>query len=165
MSDVTDLFYSGEAFVGYGAQIKVGQGDGSPETFVAVPDIEKITPGDWKTDVVEKTHLRSPNRHREKLATMRDSGAWQLSGNYRPSHGAHKRGGGDGFDADHSLISLWISVAENNFEVEMPAAAGSIVIPFRGTVTKYQIGEIGVDGKVPFTAEITPLSDFSASLP
>jgi hypothetical protein len=37
-ADVTDTFYPGEAFIGYSAQFKVGQGD-SPETFVAVADI------------------------------------------------------------------------------------------------------------------------------
>jgi hypothetical protein len=38
-------------------------------------------------------------------------------------------------------------------------------MPFRGVVTKFQPGEIGVDSKIPFSAEITPLRDFSADLP
>jgi hypothetical protein len=159
MGDVTDTFYAGEAFIGYGAQFKVGQGD-SPETFVAVPDIDSITPGDMTTAVIQKTHLRSPNRHHEKLATLRDSGSITLAGNYRPNHGAHKLTGGDGFDADHSLLALWRSVAENNFEIEMPETAGSWVLPLRGTVTRYQIGALNNDGKVPFTCEITPLQDY-----
>jgi hypothetical protein len=172
MGDVTNTYYAGEAFIGYGAQLLVGLDDGSPETFVAVPDIEKITMGDMTTGVVQKTHLRSPGRHHEKLATLRDSGPIVLMGNYRPSHGAHKQVGGDGFDADHSLLSLWRNVTENNFELRLPdatAAAGSpdagIVLPFRGVVTKYQIGELGLDQKVPFTCEITPLQDYSGSLP
>ena len=81
----TDLFYAGEAFIGYGAQFLVGQDDGSPETFVAVPDIMSITPGDMNTGVVDKTHLRSPGRHREKLGTIRDSGPITLAGNSLPS--------------------------------------------------------------------------------
>jgi hypothetical protein len=32
-------------------------------------------------------------------------------------------------------------------------------------VTKFQPGSIGLDVKVDFTAEITPLQDFSADLP
>lgn len=164
MANVTDTTYAGNAFVGYGAQIKVGQGD-SPETFVAIPDIETITPGDMTTGVVDKTHLRSPGRHREKIATIRDSGAITLAGNYRPDHGAHKSTGGDGFDAAHSLLTLWRTVAENNFEIELPEDAGSIVLPFRGTVTKYQIGALGIDSKTAFTCEITPLADYSAGLP
>ncbi len=165
MSDVTDQFYSGDAFIGYGAQFKVGQGDASPETFVAVPDIESITMGDMTTGVIEKTHLRSPGRHREKLATMRDSGPIVLAGNYRPTHGAHLQAGGDGFDADHSLITLWRDVTENNFEIVMPADGGANVLSIRGVVTKYQIGALTLDGKTTFTAEITPLQDYSGDLP
>lgn len=163
--DVTDTFYAGDAFIGYGAQFMVGQGDGSPETFVAVPDIEKITPGDMTTGVVQITHLRSPGRHHEKKGTIRDSGAIVLMGNYRPDHGAHKQSGGDGFDDNHSLLNLWRNVVENNFKIVLPEDANNIEIPLRGVVTKYQIGEIGLDGKVPFTAEITPLRDYSGDLP
>jgi hypothetical protein len=162
--DVTGQFYSGDAFIGYGAEFLVGQGD-SPETFVAVPDIESITPGDMTTGIVDVTHLRSPGRHREKLGTIRDSGPIVLAGNYRPDHGAHLQTGGDGFDADHSLLSLWRNVTENNFEIVMPAAAGSTVLPIRGTVTRYQIGALTLDGKTPFTCEITPLRDYSGGLP
>lgn len=164
MADVTDTFYNGGAFVGYGAQFKVGQGD-TPETFVAIPDVEKITLGDMKTDVVETTHLRSAGRHRERKATMRDSGPITLMCNYRPDHGAHKQSGGDGFDATHSVVSLWRNVTDNNFELEFPTDADSLVLTIRGTVTKYQIGELGIDGKVPVTIEITPLHDYSDGLP
>jgi len=176
----TDLFYAGEAFIGYGAQFLVGQDDGSPETFVAVPDIMSITPGDMNTGVVDKTHLRSPGRHREKLGTIRDSGPITLAGNYRPSHGAHKQVGGDGFSATHSLLSLWRNVTECNFQLVLPDAAGfreegsppmvgspatAIVLPLRGVVTKYQIGQLTLDNKVEFTCEITPLQDYSGGLP
>jgi hypothetical protein len=164
MADVTDTEYAGKAFIGYGAQFKVGQGD-SPETFVAVPDIDSITMGDMTTGIVDVTHLRSPGRHREKLGTIRDSGPIVLAGNYRPDHGAHLQGGGDGFDATHSLLTLWRTVAENNFEIELPSAAGSVVLPIRGTVTKYQIGALTLDGKTTFTCDITPLRDYSGSLP
>lgn len=165
MADVTGEFYAGEAFIGYGAEFLVGQGDGSPETFTAVPDIDSITMGDMTTGVVDKTHLRSPGRHREKLATIRDSGPIVLAGNYRPSHGAHMQVGGDGFDSTHNLLALWRNVTENNFEIQMPAAAGSTVLPIRGVVTRYQIGALTLDGKTPFTCEITPLQDYSGGLP
>ncbi len=163
-TDVTDTFYAGDAFIGYGAQIKVGQGD-SPETFTAIPDIEKITMGNMTTGVVDITHLRSTGRHREKKGTIRDSGPIVLAGNYRPDHGAHKQAGGDGFDSTHSLLTLWRTVADNNFEIELPSDGGSTVLPFRGTVTKYQIGDLGIDMKCAFTCEITPLTDYSGGLP
>jgi hypothetical protein len=168
MSDVTDQFYAGEAFIGYGAQLKVGQGD-SPETFVAVADVMTITPGAMTTGVIEKTHLRSPGRHKEKLATIRDSGAFTLTGNYRPGHGSQNNNpaGGDGFNPGRSLLQLWRNVTEANFEIAFPDDAGSpaIVLPFRGVVTKFQPGALGTETKVDFTCEITPLADFSDLLP
>src|SRR5678816_1378787 len=130
MADVTNTYYAGDAFIGYGAQLLVGQGDGSPETFTAVPDIDTITPGDMTTGVVDITHLRSPGRHREKLGTIRDSGAIVLKGNYRPSHGAHLQGGGDGFNATHSLLTLWRNVTENNFQLLVPDGSPATVLPF-----------------------------------
>jgi hypothetical protein len=164
VANITDTYYPGDAFIGYGAQIEVGQGE-SPETFVAIPDIESITFGDMTTGVVDITHLRSPGRHREKKGTIRDSGAIALAGNYRPDHGAHLQAGGDGFSPTHSLITLWRNVTETNFQIVLPEDAGSTVLPFRGVVTKYQIGELGLDAKVGFSCEITPLSDYSGSLP
>jgi len=168
MADVTGTYYPGDAFIGYGSELRIGQGD-SPQTFVAVADIDLITPGDMTTGVLEKTHLRSPDRHREKLATLRDSGAFALRGNYRPGHGSHTVAGGDGFDPDRSLVSLWRDVTEVDFEIEFPAGAAGdgagsppgIILAFRGVVTKYQIGALGVDVKCDFTAEITPLSAYT----
>lgn len=164
MSDVTNHFYAGDAFIGYGAQIKVGQGDGSPETFTAIPDVETITPGDATTGIVTITHLRSPDRHHEKKGTIRDNGAFALAGNYRPTHGAHMLAGGDGFSATHNLPALWKNVTETNFEIEYPvdASGGSpgTTLSFRGIITKYQVGQLSVEGKVPFTCDITPLRAF-----
>jgi len=163
MSEVTGTFYPGDAFIGYGTELRVGQGNSPTETFVAVPDIMSITPGDMSTGVVDITHLRSPDRHREKKGTIRDSGAFQLAGNYRPGHGGHTVNGGDGFSTTHNLPALWRDVTETNFEIELPADAGSptIVLEFRGIVSKYQIGAITVDGKTEFTAEVTPLSAYT----
>lgn len=168
--DVTDLYYSSEAKIGYGGQFLVGQG-GSPETFVAVPEIDSMTVLDGTTGVVDVTHLRSPGRHREKRGTLRDSGPITLTGTYRPAHGAHKRAGGDGFSATHSLFSLFRNVTEANFGIYIPdtpqpdgspAETGDI-LPIRGTVTRYQVGAMTLDAKQTFTAEITPLRDYTGS--
>lgn len=164
MSDVTGTFYSGEAFVGYGTELLVGQDDGSPETFAAVADIDTIEPGEMSTEVVDKTHLRSPDGHREKIATIRDSGPFTITGNWRLEHGSHANAGGDGFDI--GLIGLWRTRAERNFKIKITLPSTTVVTwPFRGVVTRYQPGSISVDQKVGFTAEITPLEDFSADLP
>lgn len=160
MADVTGQFYAGEAFTGYGSEFRIGQGD-SPETFVAVADVRLITPGAMTTGQAEKTHLRSPDYHREWLLTLRDSEAFSVQGNYRPGHGSHTVQGGDGFDPDYSLVSLWRDRREANFEIELPPEAGSHVLEFRGGVTRYQPGAIGIEQLVDFTAEIRPLRAYA----
>ena len=163
MADVTDTYYAGEAINGYGAQLLVGQAGASPEDYVAIADVDTITPGDMTTNVIDKTHLRSPDAHREKMAGLRDSGPFAISGNWRPRHGSQNNAGGDGFDV--GLIGLWRLREERNFKIVLADDSPGLEIPFRGVVTKFQPGEIGVDSKIPFTAEITPLQDFSADLP
>jgi hypothetical protein len=166
-ADVTDTFYPGEAFVGYGSQLQVGDGATvpGPETFEAIADIVEITPGSMTTGVVEKTHLRSPNGHKEKLATLRDSGPFAIKGNWRPTNATQSNaGGGTGSFADGGLIKMWIDRSEHNFKIVL-SDADATEWPFRGIVTKFQPGTIGTEVKVDFTAEITPVQDFSADLP
>jgi hypothetical protein len=165
MSNVTDTFYPGEAFIGYKAQLLVGQGD-SPTSFVAAADISMIKPGAMTTGTVKKTHLRSPGRAHEYLATIRDIGPFELSGNYRPGHGTHKRAGGDGFSEPYSLVNLWRNVTENDFKIELVDNSGNtIAIPFRGVITEYQIGSVELEKLVDFTLKIQPLSDWTDQLP
>jgi hypothetical protein len=172
MADVTNTYYAGDAFIGYGAEILVGQGGASPETFVAIPDVNSITMGDMTTGVVDITHLRSIGRHREKKGTIRDSGPIVIECNYRPTHGAHKIAGGDGFGATRSVVALWQNVTEANFRIVMPddsSSGGSPdtgeVLDIRGVITRYQIGSLALEDKVGCTIEITPLSDYSDGLP
>lgn len=238
MSDVTNTFYPGEAKTGYGAQLlaKVDE----PNVYAAFADISEITPGDMTTETHDKTHLRSPEAHREKMAGLRDSGPFGLTGNWRPKHGSQSNAGGDGFPTG-GLVALWRTRKETDFKILLPfgdpvsqtvtlaqvsgvatatssaphgletgmsvdisgaspgayngthlitvvtattftypvaagttsPATGTIAVttttdiewPFRGVVTKFQPGTIGLDDKIPFTAEVTPLSDFSAALP
>lgn len=162
MSNVTDTYYEGEAIHGYGAQLLVGQGD-SPESFVAIADVAEITPGDMNTAIIEKTHLRSPEAHREKLAGLRDSGPFTIMGNWRPNHGSQSNAGGDGHTL--GLVGLWRTRAERNFKIVLNDGSPATEWPFRGVVSKFQPGTIGADDKINFTAEITPLTDFSADLP
>jgi len=165
MSDVTNTYYASEAFIGYGAEFYVGQGT-SPETFAAVPEVNRIAPlVSMTTGVVVVTHLRSPDRHREKIPTISDSGPIVLEGNFRPAHGAHLIAGGDGFDASHNLQALRLSAARNNFQIILPDEAGleggeAIALPLVGFVSKYEIGEITLEGKIPFTLEITPTRSY-----
>jgi hypothetical protein len=164
MADVTGTYYAGEAIVGYGAELLVGDGS-SPPNYEAVADIISITPGEMTTAVIDKTHLRSPDRHREKIATLRDSGPFVMRANWRPTHESQsKAGGGTGSFTGGGLLKKWIEVSEEDFVIKL-TDADETEFPFRGTVTRFQPGEITVDNKIEVTIEITPLRDFSASLP
>jgi hypothetical protein len=165
MADVTDTYYAGEAFHGYGSQLMVGDG-ASPEVFEAIADVISITPGDMSTAVIDKTHLRSPEAHREKLAGLRDSGPFSITVNWRPTHESHSNaGGGSGAFASGGLVYLWRTRAVKNWKIVLTDGSPATEWPFTGFVSKFQPGEIGPGDKVNATVEITPASDFSASLP
>jgi hypothetical protein len=172
MADVTDTLYAGEAMIGYGAQFLVGQDDGSPESFTAIPDVMSIQPGALTTGTTRKTHLRSPDRHHEYLATLRDSDEITINVNYRPNHGAHKRAGGDGFSATHNLPQLWIDVREFNCRLVFPEPGEPVspetsgtVLDIAGVITEYTPGELQLEELIPCTIKVRPLRDYSSGLP
>lgn len=165
MSDVTGTFYAGEAIVGYGAEWLIGDGT-SPQSFEAVADVISITFGDMSTAVIDKTHLRSPSAHREKKATLRDSGPFVMKCNYRPGHESQSNaGGGSGSFGGGGILAMWIARTEKDMIIRLMDGSPATELPFRGVVTKYQPGEVMVDGKIELTVEVTPLQDFSADLP
>lgn len=165
MADVTGTYYEGQAIHGYGAELLVGDG-ASPETFEALPYVTKIVPGSMVTAVLEKTHLRSPNAHREKKAGLRDSQAFQVELLYYPKHESQSQtGGGAGSFASGGLLYWWINRTEKNWKFILPDGSPETEMPFTGVITKYQPGEIGADGIVPLMLEITPITDFSGDLP
>jgi len=172
MADVTDLYYASTGNIGYGSQLLVGQDDGSPETFTAIPNVKSITVGDFSAGVVDVTHLRSPGRHREKRGTIRDSGPITIVATYDRAHGAFMNAGGDGFDGTHSVLALARSMAENNFQLYepdtplpdggSPAETGDTT-PFRGQITRFSISALTLENVREVTIEITPLSDYSGT--
>lgn len=164
MADVTNTFYAGEAFIGYGSQLLVGQNDGSPETFVAVAGITSIQPGEMSANIINKTHLRSPGRAHEKISTIRDIGPFTISGNAMPKHGSQSNAGGDGFTAG-GLLALHRSQEERNFIISLADGSPATELPFRGVVSQFQWGDIALDNLVSFTAQVQPLADYTEALP
>jgi hypothetical protein len=63
------------------------------------------------------------------------------------------------------LIGLWRTREERNMKIVLSDGSPPTEWPFRGVVSRYQPGAIGLEELVNFTAEITPLQDFSANLP
>lgn len=163
MADVTGTTYAGNADIGYGTEILVGQGDGSPETFVAISDVVEIGGlENFTNEIIDKTHLRSIGRAREKMVGVADYESVTVKCQYDPAavHGAHKTAGGDGFDADHNLPALQLSGEENNFKVLIGSGATQEEFNFRGVVSGMQRSPITVNGKLERTYTVTPLSDY-----
>lgn len=164
MADVTGTYYASESSVGYGVELLVGYG-ASPQDFEAVPFVKSITPGEMTTAVIDRTHLRSPNRHREKIAGIRDSGAWVIEMAYVPKHESQSSaGGGSGAFQDGGIINWWIESLEKNWRIILADGSPETVVPVRGFISRFQIGSITLENEVLVTMEITPMEDFSADI-
>lgn len=167
MADLTDTYYAAEgSFHGYGTQLMVGDG-ASPEGFDAVAEVNSITFGDMTTAVFERTHLRSPGAHKEKLAGLRDSGAFTMKCNWRPKHESQNNaGGGSGAFQAGGLLYMWINRLTKNFKIVCSDDSPATEVPFTGVITKFQPGTIGPEGGVDLSLEITPLNGaWHAELP
>ena len=164
MADVTGTYYASEGNIGYGAEWRIGQDDGSPETFVAVAQVDTIQFGEMSAGILNKTHLRSPGRAHEKIATIRDLGPFTMTGTLNMRHGSQNNAGGDGFTTG-GLIAIHRALEERNMELEIPDGSPATVLPFRGVISKLNLGELSLENLQKFTAEVQPLADYTADLP
>ncbi len=163
--DQTNDAYQSEAFSGYGSALLVGSGD-SPESFVAIAEVLTIQPGAMTTSVLDRTHLRSPEAHKEKIPGLRDTGPFTITGNWRPTDftqsnhdgDAGSPGGADG------LVFLARTRAVRNWKIQL-SDEDQTEWPFQGFISSFHPGEINADAVCKFTAEITPTKDISAALP
>jgi len=162
--NVTDTFYPAEGSQhGYGSQLLVGFASGSPgspEVFEAVAEVRTITFGDMTTAVYERTHLRSPAAHREKLMVLRDSGPFSMDCNWRPQHVSQSyTGGGSGAFTGGGMLRKWVDRKVLNFKLVLAQGEDApLEIPFTGGVTKYQPGPVGREDGPNLTIEVTPLN-------
>lgn len=169
MADLTDTYYPAEGSRhGYGAQVLVGDG-ASPETFEAIAEVRSIAFGEMVTAEYDRTHLRSPDAHRETAPALRSSGAFTLQMNWRPEHESQSNtGGGSGSFAGGGLLNIWINREIRNFKVVESNASSpnNVEIPFTGFISRYQPGTIGPDDGPGLTVEIKPTNGaYHADLP
>lgn len=164
MANVTGTFYSSEGNIGYGAQWLIGQDNGSPETFVAVAQIDTIKFGEMSAGIINKTHLRSPGRAHEKIATIRDMGPFSMTGTLNMQHGSQNNAGGDGFTSG-GLIAIHRSLEERNMIITIPDGSPETELPFRGVISRLDLGELGLETLQKFSCDVQPLQDYTADLP
>lgn len=69
-----------DARIGYGTTLEIFHGG----VFVEVAEVTNITPGEATTDRVEATHMKSPDRRREYITGLIDSGEATFDINWIP---------------------------------------------------------------------------------
>lgn len=83
-----------EAMIGYGSRFQIGD-NSSPTLWADVAEVTDITPPSDSVDVVDVTHMQSPNRTREFILGLNDPGEASFTINFIP--------GGDGDAAIQAL--------------------------------------------------------------
>jgi hypothetical protein len=166
MANRTGTFYAAEASVhGYGAELLVGV-SGSPDSYEAIAGIVRITPGEMSTEDIDITHMRSPDAHREHRPGLRNSGAFTVEGILLPGEESQNNtGGGDEVFQEGGLIAMWRARTTHDFEIRLGEGSPAHSWPFRGYVSQFQLGEIGPDDVIKFTAGFQPTEAFDADLP
>ncbi len=154
MSDRTGTFYSAEDSVeSYGTQLLFGNGT-SPEQYEALYGVTSIKPGKISTKDKDRTHLRSPNRHMEHGAGLRDSEPIAFEGRYKADEQSlSMAGGGTGAFQTGGLPAKHESQDIGN--VKILASDGTYVI-VRCYVSEFQLGEIEPNGDWSYSGALQP---------
>jgi len=127
-----------DAAIGYGSEFRLGDG-ASPETFTALAEVINITPPSDTVDIIDATHMQSPNRTRESIEGLIDPGECSIELNFVP--------GGPADDA----IQTWKSTGGvRNCQIKFP---NGVTWTFSGLLTGYE-PTVPVDDKMTATLTI-----------
>jgi hypothetical protein len=72
------------ALLGYGATFTIATSGSSPTDQISLGEIRNINPPSAKVDLVEVTHMQSPNRRREYISGLIDGGEASFEMNFIP---------------------------------------------------------------------------------
>jgi hypothetical protein len=158
MADRTDTYYAADgAAIGYGAQILMGEGDASPETFEAIYGVRSIAMGQTEVADTDRTHLRSLNAHKEHVPGMLDTSALSFTGVYKHDEDSlSTAGGGTGPFASGGLPTLVQARGIHNFIVRLPLGSPEPEVEIRGYLTGFSINEVNTEGLIEYTCGIMP---------
>lgn len=73
-----------QAMIGYGSHFHIFQTDDSPNDWVDLGEVFNITPPSSTVDMIDVTHMQSPNSTREFVPGLTDPGECSFSMNYIP---------------------------------------------------------------------------------
>lgn len=98
------------AAIGHGSKFSHGDG-GSPEVFTDFAEVVNITPANFVRDVVDATHMASPEKWREFIGGLRDPGECSVTMNFIP--------GGPGQDA---VFAAFTADVVGSYRITFPNA-------------------------------------------
>jgi hypothetical protein len=138
-----------EAAIGYGSTFGIGD-ENSPQTFPVLAEVFSITPPSDTVDVVDATHMASPNRTREFIDGLIDPGECSLDLNFVP--------GGD----DDDVIQAWKAAGgRKNCRITFP---NGVMWTFAALLTGYEPA-VPVDDKMTATVTLKVTGSYVTSGP
>lgn len=111
-----------QAAIGYGAKFELGDG-ASPEVFLRIGEITKLTPPNQKADVLEATNFDSAGGYKEFILGLTDPGELKFDMNLVP-----------GSASETALLAAQASRQAYNAKVTFP---GAQVWEFQILITDY----------------------------
>lgn len=156
MADRTGTYYSAEgAIIGYGAQVLIGNG-ASPEVFQAVAGVKVVTMPETMFKDVLLTHLRSPNRHDEHRAGIRDSSEMAVEGIYIFGDESLTTAGGGSGPFSAGGLPVLAADGENRNIVVRFADDDTSEVEIRGYLKGFSLTNVGTEEPVGYKFSVMP---------
>lgn len=126
---------STNADIGYNASFGI---EGSTAgTYVDVAEVVSITPPGVTREAVEATHLKSPDRYKEFIAGLKETGEASITLNFVPA-------------ASDDVFTAF-EAEEGKYQITFP---NGVMLRFDGFFTAYNPPELTPEGKMEATATI-----------
>jgi hypothetical protein len=139
-----------QAQLGYGSTFQI-QTENSPDAYADLAEVVNITPPSATLDQIDVTHMTSPNRRREFISGLIDSGECSLDINFVPGNSTDIR--------LFELINLPVGVSRRrNLRISFPNGR---TWSFTGELTGYE-PSVPVDDKMSATVTFKVTGDVLA---
>jgi hypothetical protein len=79
-----------DALLGYGSRFAIDDED-SPTNYVEIAEVRSITPPSETIDMIDATHMQSPDRRREFISGLIDGGEASFEMNFIPGNASDQR--------------------------------------------------------------------------
>lgn len=126
-----------DAKIGYGTKYEIWDASLTTPAYVEVAEVINVTPGEASADRIDATHMQSPNRRREYISGLIDSGEASFEINWVP-----------GSDTDVLLRDLFESGDSVNHRITFPGAAPRVTVVYEASI-------IGFSKAVPIDDRMT----------